>query len=105
MASISISIDAAVVGSTLADAVHDAQGHVLLAPGTVVTAGVIASLRRRDVQSVTLLASEGSADRDAAILEEQARLRLQVLFRHTVREGLVNPLLHILPRYRTGETT
>ena len=34
---------------------------------------------------------------------DPVRARMQVLFRHTIREGLVNPLLHLVPPYRLGE--
>lgn len=97
------SIDDLPEGGVLADPVHDAQGHVLLAAGTVLTAAAIASLRRREVQSVTLVGAPACPAPDAAALREQTRRRVEVLFRHTLREGLVNPLLHMIPRYRAGE--
>ncbi|MBC8055769.1 MAG: hypothetical protein H7Y61_04260 [Rhizobiales bacterium] len=103
MTSTSFSIDALPEGGTLADPVHDANGHVLLAAGTVLTVATIASLRRRDVQSLTLVTAQTCPCPDPAALREQTRLRMEVLFRHTLREGLVNPLLHMLPRYRAGD--
>ena len=103
MTSTSFSIDALPEGGTLADPVHDAHGHVLLAAGTVLTAATIASLHRRGVPSVTLVSAQASPALEPAVLREHARLRVEVLFRHTLREGLVNPLLHMLPRYRAGD--
>ena len=41
--------------------------------------------------------AEGGNDADLV------RARVQVLFRHAIREGLVNPLLHLVPPYRLGE--
>lgn len=35
---------------------------------------------------------------------EPARQRVRHLFRHSLRDGEVNPLLHMLLRYRTGGT-
>ena len=35
---------------------------------------------------------------------DQVRARMQALFRHSIREGLVNPLLHLVPPYRLGDT-
>lgn len=35
---------------------------------------------------------------------ESARQRVRHLFRHSLRSGEVNPLLHMLLRYRTGST-
>lgn len=52
----------------------------------------------------------GDADRcsadDACGLDptESARQRVRHLFRHSLRCGEVNPLLHMLLRYRTGST-
>ena len=43
------------------------------------------------------LPAEGGRDADPV------RARMQVLFRHSIREGLVNPLLHLVPPYRLGE--
>lgn len=103
MNSTSYCIDALPVGAMLAEAVLDTHGHVLLSAGTVLSDDTIASLRRRDVQSLWLVNAPSSFSANAAELKEQSRLRMEVLFRHTLREGLVNPLLHLLPRYRAGD--
>lgn len=85
----------------LADTVCDAGGQVLLATGSALTPDRIAGLRRRGITTVSVV--DVAPDDDAADADRQresARLRLHHLFRRRLRDGEINPLLHMLLRHR-----
>ena len=103
MNTISIAIDDVPEGSVLVQAQLDPEGRVLLAAGTALSAGLLDSLRRRGVLQVTLAApAESAPGVDPEVLKERTRLRLQHLFRHTLKQAELNPLLLIVPTYRQG---
>ena len=52
-----VSLDMATAGMVLSDAVLDQQGQVLLAQGTVLTAGTLAALARHDIAALPVVVS------------------------------------------------
>jgi hypothetical protein len=93
----------------LAEPVHDAQGQLLLPAGTVLSTDLIAALRRRGIASAAIVlpgaqAGEGAPE-GGGMQASRAQIdaRMQRLFRHTAKTGQLNPLLHIVRRYRLGE--
>ncbi|MEO5732160.1 MAG: hypothetical protein ABIQ87_00535 [Rubrivivax sp.] len=49
------------------------------------------------------VATAATAAAAPATSDDAVRARLRVLFRHSIRAGLVNPLLHLIPPYRLAE--
>jgi hypothetical protein len=85
---------AAQPGMVLSDALLDGQGQVLLAQGTVLTEGVLASLGRHGVEMLPIgAASAAPAD------PEQIQKRLDHLFRHNERDDDEDWATGILRRY------
>ncbi len=89
-----VPLDSVVEGAVLAEPVHDPLGRLLVPAGEILTASVLASLRRRDVPDVALAgraAAEPAADLPA--LEALARqtpegtVRWERLAREAVRWG------------------
>jgi hypothetical protein len=95
-------------GGVLADALRDGQNQLLLPEGTALDASTIASLRRRGVEQVAVRLPGSAAGEPVAegacARRERIEQRLQHLFRHTAASGQVNPLMHMLPAYRLGDT-
>lgn len=85
-------------GMVLAAASRDAGGAVLLPQGAVLTESMLASLARRGVASLDIIAAVSSAEREA----EAARQceRLERLFRHSAAVGATPALLARLQHYR-----
>ena len=103
MPNTTFALDALPCGSVLGQALVDERGHVLLAAGTELTDRLVDMLRRRDVTSVVVATPESLPAADAAILQSEAaalaerhEARLLHLFRHTLRSGRINPLLHLV---------
>lgn len=81
-----IKLDDAEVGQTLARALQDARGQVLMAAGAQVTDAAMLSLRRRDIEEIWV--HDDSVPRPDPGAEEAARRahhrqRLARLFRNT----------------------
>jgi hypothetical protein len=92
-------------GLVLAQPVLDAHAQLLLPAGAPVTSSMLHNLQQRGIQTVSVQAdpsgSGGSAPggRQGSIEETQARLHH--LFRPALRMEQLNPLLHLILRYRT----
>ena len=101
-----IDLQQAAAGMTLAAALLDANGSVLLPPGAALTEATLASLRRRGIRQcvVWVPATGDAATVDPALRArrtEQQRLRLAHLFRHSGPEtGAGMALMELLLDYR-----
>jgi len=104
MTAVTMTLDELPETALLAEALCDAQNHVLLAAGTALTATVIAGLRRRGIERLSALLPEPAVEavppEEPMAKRERIERRLQHLFRHTLSSGQLNPLLHMLPAYR-----
>jgi hypothetical protein len=107
MQALSTSIEMAPDGMLLAQPVLDAQGQLLLPAGTPVTRGILNSLRQRGIDTVFVNPTEGVASMpgklDPATEQAQTEKRLLHLFRPAMRAGQLNPLFHLILRYRSAE--
>ncbi|RZI78651.1 MAG: hypothetical protein EOP38_27540 [Rubrivivax sp.] len=93
-------MDEAAADSVLAEAVLDEQGKVLLGVGTVLTTALIESLDRRGVPCVTVECAGADSAVDIETRRQQARHAIEALFRHSLRHGQINPLIHLITHYR-----
>jgi hypothetical protein len=96
------SLDAIEDAAVLAEPVCDDHGQLLLPAGTQLTDSLVASLRKRGVQTVVVAAAPVPPEPAMDPLARQARVdaRMKHLFRHALSTGHVNPLLHMVSRYR-----
>jgi hypothetical protein len=79
-----IALDQAAPGMTLAAALLDAHGGVLLPQDAALTAATLASLRRRGVERCVVWAEAEPVDPTLRAREREIRLlRLRNLFRHS----------------------
>ena len=81
-----IDLDQAAAGMTLASALLDAHGGVLLPRDAALTDSMLASLRRRGVERCVVWAQEEAEPVDPAQLARERELRtqrLERLFRHS----------------------
>jgi hypothetical protein len=94
-----IDLDQAAAGMTLACALLDAHGGVLLPRDAALTDSMLASLRRRGVERCVVWADEDAEEIDPAQLARERELRmrrLERLFRHSGDDagaGTGGPLL------------
>jgi hypothetical protein len=102
-----IDLDQASAGMTLASALLDAHGGVLLPRGAALTDSTLASLRRRGVERCVVWAEEDADEVDPAQLARERELRmkrLERLFRHSGDDADADagehPLLRVLRAYR-----
>ena len=98
-----IDLDQAAAGMTLASALLDAHGGVLLPRDAALTDAMLASLRRRGVERCVVWAEEGAAAVDPAQLARERALRMQRLarlFRHSGGDAGGELLLCALRAYR-----
>jgi len=98
-----IALDEAAAGMTLAVALLDAKGSVLLPQDAALTAATLAALRRRGIERCVVWSSEPAAAEDPAMLaqrREQRLRRLEYLFRHCADEAGSQALLAQLQIYR-----
>ena len=98
-----IGLDQATAGMTLAAALLDAHGGVLLPRDAALTDSMLASLRRRGVQRCVVWAGEEAGEVDPAQLERERERRLQRLdrlFRHSGDGPGGELLLRVLRAYR-----
>ena len=99
-----IELDQAVVGMTLAAALLDAHGGVLLPRDAALTDGTLASLRRRGVQRCVVWAAADAVDPAQLAREREQRMRrLERLFRHSGDDAGAELLLRVLRDYRMRE--
>lgn len=99
-----IDLDDAVAGMTLADAVLDGHGDVLLPRGTVLADTTLKSLNRRGVEKLVVV-NDDISEADLAAEREHLQQRLDRLFRKSAKEGASESLLQHVTHYRLGETT
>lgn len=94
-------------GLLLAQPVLDAHAQLLLPAGTPVTRGILSSLQHRGIDTIFVNAPEEVEHRgetlDPAAQQAQTEKRLLHLFRPAMQVGQLNPLLHLILRYRSGE--
>jgi hypothetical protein len=96
-----IDLDHAAAGMTLADALLDANGSVLLPQDAALTAPMLAALRRRGVERCVVWTEEDAPDPEALARARALRLqRLEHLFRHCADDGGSQALLAQLRIYR-----
>jgi len=98
-----IDLDQAAAGMTLASALLDAHGGVLLPRDAALTDSMLASLRRRGVERCVVWAGEEAAAIDPAQLARERELRMQRLerlFRHGGGDAGGQSLLRVLRAYR-----
>lgn len=102
-----ISLDAAVPGDVLAEAISDARGAVLLPDGATLSEAILKSLERHGVEMLRVLAvdvagdeADEEADEDAALRREQVESRLRHLFRRTGDSDAAHELAAQLALYR-----
>ncbi|HSV53643.1 MAG TPA: hypothetical protein VLJ57_16120 [Burkholderiaceae bacterium] len=101
--------DLPAAGGVLAEPVRDANGQLLVPAGTALNPDLVAALRRRGIAAVVVFppstaANEEGAKAQAQASNAQAEARVQRLFRYSVKAGQLNPLLHIVRRFRLGES-
>ncbi len=98
-----IGLEQAVEGMTLADALLDAHGGVLLPQDATLTTATLASLRRRGIERCVVW-SEAEAPDPAALARARALQlgRLARLFRHSADSDGGAVLLERLSAYREG---
>jgi len=100
-----LSLEQVEPGMVLGDALLDGQGRALLPAGTVLTDAHLAALRRREVPTVSVLAS-GDAPEPMDEATRQAILdRLDRLFSHAGREEADRLLREAVTRYRLERPT
>ena len=101
-----IGLDQAAAGMTLAAALLDAHGGVLLPRDAALTDATLASLRRRGIERCVVWAeveAESPADAAAREREQERQLqRLDRLFRHSGDDARPE-LMQLLADYRSRE--
>jgi hypothetical protein len=97
-----VTLDEAGPGMVLSEDLLDTQGKTLLPAGTVLSEASIASLRRREVDTLSILGEEVSEIDDVAELERQ-RQRLSSLFRKHVEDDMATEILRqFIHHFRLG---
>lgn len=98
-----IGLEQAAEGMTLAAALLDAHGGVLLPQDATLTAATLASLRRRGVERCVVWSAAAPADpAELARARAQRLARLDRLFRHSAASDGGAALLERLRAYREG---
>lgn len=95
-----IDLDQAAAGMTLASALLDAHGGVLLPRDAALTDSMLASLRRRGVQRCVVWTEEEIDPAQLARERELRMQRLERLFRHSGDGAGGELLLRVLRAYR-----
>lgn len=99
-----IPITQAVAGSVLAEPVLDSRGQVLLGAYATLTDDLIRSLDSRGVSALCVECPKLVDAVDPQAQRERAAGRIAHLFRHSTRQGTINPLMPLVARYREGAT-
>lgn len=89
-------------GMVLGADIEDAHGAVLLAAGSEISEALLAALRRRGVEQVSVRMPEQSSGQEEARREE-ARARLAHLFRRAGDGEAVRSLHAVVLAYREGQ--
>lgn len=94
-------------GMLLAQPVLDGHAQLLLPAGTPITRGILNSLQQRGIGTIFVNLAQEVAEpgekADPAAQQAQIEKRLLHLFRPAIRAGQLNPLLHLILRYRSVE--
>ena len=99
-----VTLDEANPGMVLSDDLLDAQGSVLLPAGTTLSESTIKSLRRREVDLLSIQGDELPEADDAAELERY-KARLQQLFRKHSEDDMATEILRqFVTRFRLGDS-
>lgn len=97
-----ITLDEATPGMVLSDDLFDTLGKILLSAGSILSDASIASLRRREVDTLSILGAEVSDTDNAAELERQTQ-RLARLFRKHHEDDMATEILKsFISRFRLG---
>lgn len=96
----SVSLQDAQPGMVLAAPVQDSAGNDLLAEGTELTAALLASLLRRGVASVQVVAEERLSETELASRRKMVAERLDFLFRNARGDALMENLHDAVLQYR-----
>jgi hypothetical protein len=97
-----LDLDDVMPGMTMSDPLLDSHGDVLLPGGTVLTESSIQSLRRRGIDSLTVV-NDQISEADLAAEQERHRQRLDRLFRKSSKDVANGALLKHIAHYRLGE--
>lgn len=98
-----VTIDLVHDGAVLAESVVDGQGNLLLPAGSALALTTLGNLRRRGIETLTIFTSEPEpslALEDQSLRSENVTKHMRNVFRHSLAEGRVNPLFHIVLNYR-----
>jgi hypothetical protein len=95
-----LDLDDAVAGMVLSQAIVDRQGGTLLPAATVLTDQLLASLRRRGVDTVCVI-NDDLSKADLQAERDRVQRRLASLFR---KSGPGSALLRHVTEYRLGST-
>ncbi|MBI2308608.1 MAG: hypothetical protein HYU78_15070 [Rhodocyclales bacterium] len=98
-----VPIDDVAPGSTLADEVCDASGHVLLPGGALITEAALASLRRRGVDQLWLAVPVRLDDAAQEAEVQRIEARLAYLFRDCGGNTAADDLKLRLLSYRRSQ--
>ena len=108
MQTLATTVQSVAPGFVLAQPVLDAQGQLLVPAGAPVTSGMLHNLQQRGIQTVSVAQTDPSGasasvpgGRQGSV--EEAQARLHHLFRPALRMEQLNPLLHLILRYRTAQ--
>ena len=107
MQTLATTVDLIPDGILLAQPVLDAHGQLLLPAGAPITRSALNSLQRRGVETIFVNPpTEAGSDNgraNPAALQADAEKRLLHLFRPAMKAGQLNPLFHLILRYRSVE--
>ncbi len=95
-----LALDQLETGMALAQDVLDAGGGCLLAQGAELTEATLASLRRRGVDHVMVLAEEVLGTEQRAAREAEVRARIERLFRKAGNDPMLLKLHAAILQYR-----
>lgn len=95
-----LDLDAAIAGMVLSQAIVDRQGGTLLPAGTVLTDALLASLRRRGIDTICVV-NDDLSNADLQAERERVQRRLANLFR---KNGAGSALWQHVNDYRLGST-
>ncbi|RYH52551.1 MAG: hypothetical protein EON54_14525 [Alcaligenaceae bacterium] len=107
MQTLSTTVDLIPDGMLLAQPVLDAHGQLLLPAGAPISRSALNSLQRRGVETIFVNPppEKGAAHSkaDPAAVQPDTEKRLLHLFRPAMEAGQLNPLFHLILRYRSVE--
>ncbi len=101
-----LALELAVSGMTLAAPLCDAKGDVLLPEGATLTDAMLAALRRRGIETLSVVVADHTASATAADMaaqHERMRQRIDYLFRRCNSHGASALLKQYLDDFLTGQ--